>query len=445
MQYLSTQGQAPNVGLVDALLRGLAPDRGLYMPETVPTLDADFFDEARGLDMGETGVGLLRPYLRQPYLGSTFAEDRLEEAENLVREALNFPVPLKRIDDDVDVLEIFHGPTLAFKDVAARFLARFLAFFRTRNDVPLTILVATSGDTGGAVAQAFLGVPGTQVAVLYPKGKVSALQEKQFTTLGQNVRAFAVDGTFDDCQRLVKEAFADEGLRAKLDLTSANSINIGRLLPQMAYYVHGRAQLPEDAAPPLFSVPSGNFGNLTAGLLAHRMGLPVAGFVAATNANDVVPEYLETAVYRPRTSQRTISNAMDVGDPSNFVRIRHLYGNDTERLRGDVAGSRHTDDETRATIREVYERTGYVLDPHTAVGYRGLRQVQAQRQRDGAPPSRGIVLATAHPIKFREHVEPLIGREIDIPERLKACLDRKSEALDIPADLEALRGPLLAW
>lgn len=431
MRFVSTAGKSPPADLATALLQGLAPDGGLYLPERLPSYCEDFFHRS-ATTMADAGVALLRPFL----------DDVPEDVtRRLVADALDFDVPLVDLEDGVRVLELFHGPTLAFKDVAARFLARFLAWLARGSERPLTVLVATSGDTGSAVAQAFLGVAGTRVAVLYPRGKVSPLQEKQFTTLGGNVEALAVDGVFDDCQRLVKAAFVDRELRRKLFLTSANSINVGRLLPQMVYYVHGMAQLPAGAPPALISVPSGNFGNLTAGLLAKRLGMPAAGFVAATNVNDVVPEYLATSVYAPRPSRATISNAMDVGDPSNFARLVALYDGDTDAIRCDLRGSRHDDDATRRAIREVYERTGYVLDPHTAVGYLGLREALAG---EGSERS-GIVLATAHPVKFREHVEPLIGRAIEVPERLARCLERESQSRPLAAELAELKAFLLGW
>lgn len=431
MRFVSTAGKSPPADLATAFLQGLAPDGGLYMPERLPSFPDGFFHRP-ATTMAAAGVALLGPFL-----------DELPDdvTRRLVADALDFDVPLVELEDGVRVLELFHGPTLAFKDVAARFLARFLAWLARGSERPLTVLVATSGDTGSAVAQAFLGVAGTRVAVLYPRGKVSPLQEKQFTTLGGNVEALAVDGVFDDCQRLVKAAFVDRELRQRLFLTSANSINVGRLLPQMVYYAHGVAQLPAGAPPALISVPSGNFGNLTAGLLAKRLGMPVVGFVAATNVNDVVPEFLETSVYAPRPSRATISNAMDVGDPSNFARLLALYDGDAGAIRRDLRGSRHDDDATRRAIREVYARTGYVLDPHTAVGYLGLKEALAGEDDERS----GIVLATAHPVKFREHVEPLIGRAIEVPERLARCLERESRARPLAAELAELKAFLLEW
>ena len=428
MRFVSTHGQSPPADLATALLQGLAPDGGLYMPERLPAFPASFFG-VPATSMAETATALLRPFLD---------DVPADDARRLITDALDFPVPLVELEEGVRVLELFHGPTLAFKDVAARFLARFLSWLSQGSERPLTVLVATSGDTGSAVAQAFHGVDGTRVAVLYPHGKVSPLQEKQFTTLGGNVQALAVDGTFDDGQRMVKEAFVDPELRRRLFLTSANSINIGRLLPQMVYYVHGLAQLPAAAPPAVFCVPSGNFGNLTAGLMAKRLGLPAARFVTATNVNDVVPAYLATGVYEPRPSRRTISNAMDVGDPSNFARLVALYDGDVDAIRSDLAGYRYDD---AATRREVWESRGYVLDPHTAVGYLALKAALAEEDAERS----GILLATAHPVKFREHVEPLVGSPIPVPAQLARCLERPSRALPLAAELPELKAFLLGW
>lgn len=428
MGYVSTRGASP-VELATAVRRGLAEDGGLYLPERLDALSPDWWAELPGRSLHDTASGLLDPFLEG--LGD-------DDKRRLIEDALDFPIPLVHLEDDVYVLELFHGPTLAFKDVGARLLARLMAHFAGSGEVPLTVLVATSGDTGSAVAQAFLDVPGTRVAVLYPAGKVSAVQEKQFTTLGRNIQALAVDGTFDDCQRLVKQAFSDEGLARDLRLTSANSINIGRLLPQMVYYPHALSQLG-DAAAPVFATPSGNFGNLTAGVLAERLGMPCRGFVAATNLNDVVPEYLLSGRFAPRPSRQTLSSAMDVGDPSNFERLLTLFSGDREAMGRRIRGSRHDDEATRTTIAEVYERRGYLLDPHTAVGLCGLRQALRD---DGGP---GIVLATAHPAKFGEHIEPLLGLKIPLPERLAACLDRPSLALPLGRDFAGFEGFLRGW
>jgi len=333
----------------------------------------------------------------------------------------------------VHLLELFHGPTLAFKDVGARFMARIMGLCRSGDD-ELTVLVATSGDTGSAVAQAFLGLEGTRIVVLFPEGQVSDVQERQFTTLGDNVQALAVSGTFDDCQQLAKRAFSDETLRQRVRLTSANSINIGRLLPQIFYYFSAWAQLPDGHRDLVFCVPSGNFGNLTAGLMAKRLGLDVDGFVAATNINDVVPQYLLTGSYSPRPSQRTISNAMDVGDPSNFARILHLYDQDLDALRSDLSSSCHTDEDTLRCIRDVFDSSGVLLDPHTAVGLLGLRKLQKMRDR----PMDAILLGTAHPAKFGNIVGEAAGVEVPLPQRLAAHLERDRKVTPIATDYDEL-------
>ncbi len=433
VRFLSTSGQAPEVTLVEAVRRGLAPDGGLYFPVELQPLPASFLARLGGMELAESASRVA-----EHILGSALDSAVLGD---LVADALDFPIPLVRLTDNVRVLELFHGPTLAFKDVGARFLARLLA--RTRSDDgTLTVLVATSGDTGGAVAQAFFGVAGTRVAVLYPRGQVSPRQERQFATLGGNVRAFEVDGTFDDCQRVVKEAFRDRELQDRLTLTSANSINVGRLLPQIFYYFHAVAQLSaeERRRPLLFATPSGNFGNLAAGLIAKRLGLE-SRFIAATNVNDVVPEYLVTGVYSPRPSRRTISNAMDVGDPSNFARILHLYGGDAEALRADLVGRRYDDAATRAAIAEVERDHGYLMDPHTAVGYLAVRDQLAGED----PATLGIVLSTAHPAKFGEVVEPVIGRNLELPPQLAERLDDPLLSEPLATDVAELRRRLLDW
>ncbi len=428
IRFVSTSGAALPVGLAEAIAQGVAPDGGLYLPEPLEPLPPDEVNALRGgplVDVGQrVGTQLLRGHL----------DDAVLEA--IAREALDFPIPLVRVSERIFALELFHGPTFAFKDVGARFLARLLAAAVAPASEPLTVLVATSGDTGGAVAHAFHGVAGTRVVVLYPLGQVSAVQERQFATLGGNVRAVAVRGTFDDCQRLAKEAFADADLRRQVRLTSANSINVGRLLPQGFYYFHGWGQLPAGSEP-IVSVPSGNFGNLTAGLIAKRLGLPVARFVAATNVNDVVPAYLRTGRYAPRPSQRTISNAMDVGAPGNLPRMMALYGNDLERLRRDVVGRAASDDDTRQCIARVWRETGYVLDPHSAVAYLGLEAELATR-RDAV----GMLLATAHPAKFADVVEPLIGEAVPVPERLARLADRRLQREIVDPHVDAVRAVL---
>ena len=435
MRFLSTEGRTSLTYLAEALRQGLAPDGGLYVPEELQVLPRAFLDGLSGKSLHEVAT-----FVAEHILVGEMAPETLR---GIVRDALDFPIPLVRLDSRISILELFHGPTLAFKDVGARFLARLLAHTRT-GDHLATVLVATSGDTGGAVAQAFFGVEGTRVAILYPRGKVSPLQERQFTTLGGNIRAFSIDGTFDDCQRLVKASFADREFHERLGLTSANSINVGRLLPQIFYYFHAAAQAGSRASRLLFSIPSGNFGNLTAGLMAKRMGLD-SRFLAATNVNDVVPEYLETGAYLPRPSVRTMSNAMDVGDPSNFVRILHLYGGDAEALRRDVRGRRYDDAATRRAIAEVESHHGYLMDPHTAVGYLALRDVLADKPAGSDGEMTGVVLATAHPAKFREVVEPVIGREIELPERLAVRLHEPVLSEELPNDASELRSRLLGW
>ena len=435
MRFRSTRG-GPWVDLATALTQGLAPDGGLYLPETLPPFPPGFMDDlARDPSPGRTGAAVLR------HLLGGAGGLPVETLDRVAAEALDFPIPLVPLGGEggrIHVLELFHGPTLTFKDVGARVMARLLAAVSDAGDSdPVTILAATSGDTGGAVASAFLGVPGTRVVVLYPRGQVSPRQEAQFTTLGRNTRALEVEGTFDDCQRLVKEAFADPALKAAHRLTSANSINVGRLIPQVVYHVHARVLLG-GGGPTIVSVPSGNFGNLAAGLLAKRMGLPVDRYLAATNANDVVPEYLRTGVYSPRPSLRTISSAMDVGAPSNLERIRALYGDDLEALRRDVEGSTWTDAETSAAIVRCRHRHGYLLDPHGAVGLLALEDALSR----ASPDTRGIVLATAHPAKFAEVVEPLVGEEIPLPPALAERLHAPRSVTRVAPTLEALVGAL---
>ena len=429
MRLISTAGRSPATDIRTALLRGLAPDGGLYVPESLTPLAPEAMQALRRRSFPDVALAVA-----QHLLGGDLAPETLER---LVTSAFDFPVPVVPLGPRTFVLELFHGPTLAFKDFGARFMARLLAALHGDRDQALTVLVATSGDTGSAVGHAFLGVPHTRVVILYPEGKVSPTQERQFTTLGGNVRAIAVAGTFDDCQRLAKEALRDPALAATHRLTSANSINIGRLVAQVFYYFFAWADLPNADAELLISVPSGNFGNLTAGLMAKRLGLPVTRFVAATNANDVVPAYLRTGKFAPRPSVATISNAMDVGNPSNFSRMTALYGGDVDGLRRDVVGSAHTDDETRACIADVERRFGYILDPHSAVGYLGLQRPLAER-----PDATGVFLAAAHPAKFSGVVEPVIGRPVPVPERLAGVLRREPVVQRISAELESLAAVL---
>jgi threonine synthase len=427
MKWISTRGKAPAIPFIDALFAGTAPDGGLYMPERLDPLPPGTVDALRGASLVDIGTRI----------GAHLLRDEITSAalRPLIQDALDFPIPLVPITDRVSVLELFHGPTLAFKDVGARVQARLLHHFT--DGTPLTILVATSGDTGSAVAQAFHRVPDTRVVVLYPEGKVSDVQEAQMASLGDNVTALSMRGTFDDCQRLVKQAFADDDLRAHVWLTPANSINLGRLLPQVIYYFVLKADLKvrlyDDGEGPIVSVPSGNFGNLTAGLIAKRLGLPVRRFVAATNVNDAVPEYLKSGRYEPRPSIRTVANAMDVGAPSNLERMQALYDGNLEALRRDVVGCAYADARIVGEIRTVYERHGYLLDPHSAVAWLALQDVLATE-----PSARGVFVATAHPAKFREVVEPAIGQSVPLPPVLAEAMARPRHAISMDVDYPTL-------
>ncbi len=419
MTFVSTRGSAPPVAFREALLSGLAPDGGLYVPSGSPVLRSETWTSLRGQSLAAIGTAMLAPFLE--------AEIPADDLNALLEDALDFPTPVVQLDDRLSVLELFHGPTFAFKDVGARVLARLMSYFArgSAEASPLTVLVATSGDTGGAVARAFYRVPQTRVVVLYPRGQVSAVQESQFATLGDNVTTLAVAGTFDDCQRLVKQAFADAGLRERANLTSANSISLGRLLPQMIYdaYAMGARQAE---VPPVVTVPSGNFGNLAAGLMARQMGVPIERFVAATTINDTVARYLETGAVEPRRSVPTLANAMDVGDPSNLERIRWMFGDDVRAIRSVVSTSVHTDEELKEAIVELDRRYGYVADPHTAIAYLGAR------------PSGGVFLATAHPAKFGETVEATLGRPVETPAALVEAMGRPNLSKPIEPQLSEL-------
>lgn len=418
MRFYSTNQKSPEVGIKEAVLRGLAPDGGLYMPGKIPVLPSDFFTHIRSLSFQDISFEIAR---------RLFGEDIPSKIlKTIVYEALTFDAPLVRLDQKLYVLELFHGPTLAFKDFAARFMARLMGYFVQGSKKELTVLVATSGDTGSAVANGFLNIPGIRVVILYPSKKVSDIQEKQLTTMGGNITALEIQGSFDDCQNLVKESFLDKELNGSLWLTSANSINIARLLPQSFYYFYAYAQLEQAARQVVFSVPSGNFGNLTAGLVAKRMGLPVKKFIAATNANNVVPQYLDTGKFTPRTSQSTISNAMDVGNPSNFARMLDLCDNDVEKMRGDIFGASFSDEQTKEAIRDVYDRYNYILDPHGAVGYLGLKEYRSNNQ---AMDTHDVFLETAHPAKFKDIVEHTLAGPVDIPDRLQACLTKPKKSV----------------
>jgi len=427
MKWISTRGGSPPITFIDALFAGTAPDGGLYMPERLDPLPAGTVDRLRGADIVEIGTTIGVHILRD--------EITRQALEPLIREALDFPVPVVKVTDRISVLELFHGPTMAFKDVGARVQARLLHHFT--DGTPLTILVATSGDTGSAVAQAFHRVPDSRVVVLYPEGQVSDVQEAQMASLGDNITALAVRGTFDDCQRLVKQAFADDDLRSHVWLTPANSINLGRLLPQVFYYFLLAGV--DGGQGPVVSVPSGNFGNLTAGLIAKRIGLPIAQFVAATNVNDAVPEYLESGVYEPRPSIATVANAMDVGAPSNFERVQSLYNSDLMALRQDIVGFAYEDTQVIAEIGHVYREHGYLLDPHSAIAWLALQDRLVDQ-----PDACGVLLATAHPAKFREVVEPAIGRSIELPRALADAISRPRHSISMPAAYNALEDFLRA-
>ena len=441
MQFYSTKNRELRTGLREAVLKGLAPDRGLFMPVSIPVISRENMLEFPGMDLTDIAVEL-----SDLLFGNDISR---EELSPFVREAVNFDTPLVQVEEDIYALELFHGPTLAFKDVGARFLARLLGYYTRDMEEEIHVLVATSGDTGSAVANGFLGVKGVRVHVLYPSGLVTPLQEKQFTTLGENISAVEVKGTFDDCQKLVKEAFMDEELRERMTITSANSINLARFLPQAFYYFKGWSQflsgekdyeagdltsadafsLPESNPGLFFSVPSGNYGNLTAGLVAREMGLPVHTFLSANNINDVVPAYLLTGKYNPRPSTATIANAMDVGDPSNFARILDLFDHRHEWITSHMHGYSYTDREIRETIGNVYKKTGYLCDPHGATGYQAARD-----HIDRNPGQTGIFLETAHPAKFRKTVEEVTGEPVEIPERLAAFFDRRKESTLLDPD-----------
>lgn len=431
MKLYSTRHEAPEVDLDQAVKTGLPPDNGLYMPERIPALPPEVLRAIPDMPFNDLARTVLSN-LFGDYISSADLSD-------IIDAAFDFDAPVHWLEDDTGILELFHGPTLAFKDFGARFMGRLLEYFLRNEEQTVDILVATSGDTGSAVAHGFLDTHGIRVTILYPKGKVSPIQEMQFATLGRNIRVLEVEGTFDDCQRMVKRAFLDDALNEALTLSSANSINIARLIPQSLYYFRAWAQLKDRSLPLVFSVPSGNFGNLTAGLLAGRMGLPIHGMVAANNANDVFTQYWKTGTFEPRPSVQTLSNAMDVGDPSNFMRILDLYHNDWAAVRRDITAYTYSDEQTRETIREVYRRYGYILCPHTAVGYRGLKEYHLASGLE----ANYIGLATAHPVKFVESVEAAIGHRIPVPERLKAVMGDEKQTEPLANDFEAFRRFLL--
>ena len=424
MRYYSTNNPSQFTSLREAVLQGLATDNGLYMPETIPALPSAFFEGIHEMTFQEIAIAVAEKF--------TGAEIPSPELKRIINHTIQFDAPLVPLDKHISALELFHGPTMAFKDFGARFMSQLLGYFAGQIKREIVILVATSGDTGSAVANGFLGVHGVKVVVLYPSGKVSDIQEKQFTTLDSNITAIEVEGTFDDCQRLVKSAFLDPELRDAYFLTSANSINIARLIPQSFYYFYAYAKRSDARKPVVFSVPSGNFGNLTAGLFAKRMGLPVKHFVAATNVNDVVPEYLRSGKMIPRPSRHTLSNAMDVGNPSNFARLLDLYKHDFEAIRHDIIGYAFTDDQTVEVMQRVSHDHQYLLDPHGAIGFLGLKQYLTDVDSD----VNGIFLETAHPAKFKDVVEKAIGESIPLPAALEKFVQGEKKSIRIPNDFD---------
>ena len=429
MRFYSTKGNSISVGFKDALLHGLAPDGGLYMPETIPNLGIDFFKS--DLSYPELAVGMIHPFTKDD-----LAHARLTD---ICESAFDFPLQIKELNKTDSILELFHGPTFAFKDFAARFMARTMSYFLENNDNELTILVATSGDTGSAVANGFFNVDGINVIILYPSNRVSAIQEKQLTTLGGNITALEIDGSFDDCQRMVKTAFQDIDLRNRLSLSSANSINMARLLPQSVYYSWAWKLCAENK-PIIFSVPSGNFGNLTGGLLANRMGVPVEKFIAATNANDTFPNFLSSGTIQHQDAVKTISNAMDVGVPSNLDRIQNLFHDDVNQVKVDISSWSFPDKDTKESIRNMQNEFGYLIDPHTAVGVLGLTKYRNETNSK----TKGVVLSTAHPGKFADVIEPIIGNKTTLPESLQITMKKEKNSIKMPKKFSDLKEYLLA-
>ncbi len=428
MKYISTR-QKEETNIKTAILKGLADDGGLFMPEYIPQLDSGFFENLPNLTLQEIGFQVAKEFL-----GESISDDNLKE---IINEVLNFEIPAVKISDNIYSLELFHGPTMAFKDVGARFMARMMSYFSEGK--PMKVIAATSGDTGSAVASGFFGVQGIEVYIIYPKGKVSPLQEKQLTTWDGNIKALEIDGTFDDCQALAKQILSDEELNQKFTLTSANSINIARLIPQSFYYFWAFAQLQNLGKPIVFSVPSGNFGNLTAGVFAKKMGLPIHQFVASTNENDVVPKFLETGNYEAKPSKQTISNAMDVGNPSNFERMKSLFNNDVAEFKKEIESYSFSDEETKSVMREVRKDFDYTLDPHGAVAYLGLEKYSEKSNEDFV----GVLLETAHPAKFVEVVEDVLKEEVEIPEKLEAFNKKEKKSVEFPVDFEIVKNYLI--
>jgi threonine synthase len=448
LKFYSLNKQSPAVSFSEATILGQAPDKGLYFPETIPQVDKDLIENIEHISNEEIAYRVIKPYIGNEIPGY--------ELQRIVNETVNFPIPLVPINETISSLELFHGPTLAFKDIGARFMSRCLGYFisqgrpaasgltrnRSKKD-KVTVLVATSGDTGGAVANGFYNVDGVEVVILYPSGKVSSVQEKQLTTLGKNIHALEVNGTFDDCQQLVKQAFADDVLNKQLFLTSANSINVARWLPQQFYYFFAYKQWLSSASGdrggklPVISVPSGNFGNICAGILAHISGLPVQHFIAACNANDTVPQFMQTQNYQPKSAVATISNAMDVGNPSNFVRILELFHHQFPQLKEKLSAYSINDEETKATMKRVYDETGYILDPHGAVGYLALEGYFSA----GEPPAekaKGMILETAHPVKFYDVVEPVLNQKIQLPSTVEQIMHLQKQSTVINSNYKEL-------
>jgi len=429
MNYYSLNHKAPNTSFKDAVIKGLAPDKGLYFPESITPLPKTFWDNIDNLSYSEIGFQAIKQFI----------SPEIPEAilKTIVEETLSFDFPVVKLNDNISTLELFHGPTMAFKDVGARFMARCLGYFNKDNTNEVTVLVATSGDTGGAVANGFLGVKGVNVVILYPSGKVSAIQEMQLTTLGQNIKALEVNGTFDDCQAMVKTAFLDEALSSKMQLTSANSINVARWLPQLFYFIFAYKQLHKQHKDIVFSVPSGNFGNVCAGMMAQQLGLPISHLIASNNANNVVTRYLISRLYEPKPSIQTISNAMDVGAPSNFIRIQEIYTNNFEDLKENLSSYSFTDEETREAMLEIYNNYNYVADPHGAVGYLGCKSHLKEN-----PNAHCVFLETAHPTKFLDVVEDVVNEKQLLPKQIQAVMGGKKESVVI-STYEELKGFLL--
>jgi len=430
LKYYSTNKNSELASFKEATIKGQAPDKGLYFPETIPQVDKGLIGNIEELSNETIAFNVIKPYV-----GNEIEEKDLLK---IVSETVNFPIPLVKVNDNIFSLELFHGPTLAFKDIGARFMSRCLGYFLKDEKKKVTVLVATSGDTGGAVANGFYNVPGVDVVILYPSGKVSPVQEKQLTTLGKNITALEVEGTFDDCQQMVKQAFADSDINQKLFLTSANSINVARWLPQQFYYFFAYKQWSDKKNPPVVCVPSGNFGNICAGILAKQSGLPIDHFIAACNANDIVTQYLQTTNYKPQIAKPTLSNAMDVGNPSNFIRILEIFHHQFPELKNNLSSYSVTDDETLATIKRVFDKDDYTLDPHGAVGYLAL-----EKYLNDHPDKKGLFLETAHPVKFPDAVENMTGKKLEIPSAIRSIMSAEKKSILMNSAFNDLKGYLL--